>query len=72
MHEYAAGLHMNTRLEETNHADEQSWLLCSSSDTSITNNADGKASCETSKAHRETGTQLNETLVQRHLDINCG
>lgn len=50
-----------------NHSDEETGLLGSSSDTSITNNTDGKTSSETSETDRETGTKLNEASVEREV-----
>lgn len=50
-----------------NHSDEETGLLGSSSDTSITNNTDGKTSSETSETDRETGTKLNEASVEREI-----
>lgn len=49
-------------MNATHHADEKPWLLSSSTDTSVTDNANGEASSQTSETDRETSTQLNETL----------
>lgn len=46
------------------HTDEQSWLLSGTSDTSVTNNTNGKTSSQTGQTDRQTGTQLDETGVQ--------
>lgn len=51
----------------THHADEETGLLGRAAYTSITDDTDGKASCETCKADGETGAELNEALVKRHL-----
>jgi hypothetical protein len=53
--------------EDQNHADEQAGLLRSATDTSITNNTDGKASSKTSQTDGKTRTELNETSVQSHV-----
>lgn len=53
--------------ENQNHSDEETGLLGSSSDTSITNNTDGKTSSETSETDRETSTKLNEASVEREV-----
>lgn len=51
--------------ENKNHSDEEPGLLGSTTDTSITDNTDGKASSKTSKTDRETGTELDETSEER-------
>ncbi len=53
--------------ENQNHSDKEAGLLGSSSDTSVTNNTNGKASGKTSKTDRQTSTELDETSVQRKL-----
>ena len=53
--------------ENKNHADEETGLLSSSSNTSITNNTNGKTGSETSKSDGETSTELNETSEQRKV-----
>ena len=53
--------------ENQNHANEETRLLGSSTDTSITDNANGKASGETGKTDRETGTKLDEAGVECHI-----
>jgi hypothetical protein len=63
---------MSARLKKAYHANEEPWLLRSSPNTSISNNANSEASSKTRKADGETGAQLDEALVQRHLYINCG
>jgi hypothetical protein len=50
----------------TYHADEETRLLRSSTDTSVTNDADGEASRETREADRETCAELDEAVEQRH------
>lgn len=50
--------------ENQNHTDKQSWLLSSTTDTSVTNNTNGETSSQTGQTNRETSTQLNETGVQ--------
>ena len=47
----------------THHADEEPRLLRGAADTSVTNDANSKASSETSKTDRETRAELNEALV---------
>ena len=46
--------------ENQNHADEQSWLLSSTADTSVTDNTNGETSSETGKTDGETGAELDE------------
>lgn len=53
--------------EDKNHSDEESGLLSSTTDTSVTNNTDGETSSETSKTDGETSTELDETSVERLL-----
>ena len=55
---------------KTYHADEETGLLCSTANTGITNDTDGEACSKTSKTDGETGTELNEALVQRHLHLD--
>lgn len=50
--------------ENQNHSDEETGLLGSSSDTSITDNTNGETSGETSKTDGETSTELNEASEQ--------
>lgn len=53
--------------ENQNHADKETGLLSSSSDTSVTDDADGEACSKTGQTDRETCTKLDETGVQRKL-----
>jgi len=53
--------------ENKNHSDEETRLLGSSSNTSITDNTNGETSSETSKTDRETSTELDESGVERKL-----
>lgn len=46
------------------HSDEQSWLLRGTSDTSVTDNTNGKTSSQTGQADGQSGTQLDESGVQ--------
>lgn len=46
--------------ENQNHSDEQSRLLRGTTDTSITDNANGETSSQTSETDRQTGTELDE------------
>jgi len=55
--------------ENENHADEESWLLSGTPDTSITDDTDGETSGETGETDRQTGTELDETSVQRHRGL---
>ena len=50
--------------QDQKHTHEQSWLLSGTSDTSVTNNTNGKTSSQTGQTDRQTGTQLDETGVQ--------
>lgn len=54
------------------HPNEQPWLLSGSSNAGVTNNTNSKSSGETCETDRETGTELNETLVEGHPDLDCG
>ena len=47
--------------ENQDHADEKSWLLSSSTDTSVTDDTNGETGGQTSEADGETGTELDET-----------
>lgn len=58
--------------ENEDHADEQPWLLSGSSDTSVTDDTDGKSSSEPSKTDGKTGAELDEPLVQWHNRIQVG
>jgi len=42
-------------------------LLCSTTDTSITNDTDSETGSETGKTDGETSTELDETRVQGHV-----
>jgi hypothetical protein len=53
--------------ENKNHADEETGLLCSATDTSITDDTNGKSCSETSETDGETSTELNETSEERGL-----
>lgn len=55
--------------ENKNHADEESGLLRSASDTSVTDNTDGETSSHTGKTDGKTSTELNETGVEWDLDL---
>lgn len=57
--------------EDQNHTNEETGLLGGTTDTSVTDNADGETSGETGETDRETGAELNETGVERHgaLDV---
>ena len=50
--------------ENQNHADEKSWLLSSSSDTSVAHDANREAGSQTSETDSETGTELNEACEE--------
>jgi len=50
--------------ENENHADEESGLLSSTTDTSITNDTNCETSGKTSKTDSKTGAKLNETGVE--------
>ncbi len=50
--------------ENQDHADEKSWLLSSSSDTSVTHDTNGKSGSQTSETDSETGTELNEACEE--------
>jgi len=53
--------------ENQNHADEETGLLSSSTDTGVTNDTNGETSSETSETDRQTSTELDETSVEGHL-----
>jgi len=50
--------------QNQNHADEETGLLSSSSNTSITNNTNSETSGKTSKTDGQTSTELNEASVK--------
>ena len=50
--------------ENQDHADEKSWLLSSSSDTSVTHDTNREASSQTRETDSETGTELNEACEE--------
>ena len=50
--------------ENQDHADEETGLLGSSADTSITDNANGETSGHTGQTDGETGTELDEASVE--------
>ena len=52
--------------ENKNHSDEESGLLCGTTDTSITNDTDSETGSETGKTDSETSTKLDETSVESH------
>jgi len=54
----------------TYHSSEKSWLLSRGTHTGITDNSDSETSSHTGKADTKTGSQLNESSVQRHLLLN--
>ena len=58
------------KLRNTHHSDEKTRLLRGTTNTSITDDADSEASSKTSETDRQTCTELNETLVQGHLQLN--
>jgi hypothetical protein len=53
--------------EDQNHSDEQPGLLGGSSDTSVTDNSDGKTSSHTRETDGETSTELDEVGVERRV-----
>lgn len=53
------------------HSDEQTGLLCGSTDTSVTDDADGEAGCETREADAQASSQLQEPSEEGHLGIHC-
>ena len=53
--------------EDKNHADEQPRLLSGTSDTSITDDADGETGRKTSEADGETSAELDESSEERSL-----
>ena len=52
--------------ENEDHADEESGLLGGSSYTSVTDDANGESSSETSETDGQTRTELNESLSEGH------
>lgn len=50
--------------QDQKHTDEQSWLLGVTSDTSVTDNTNGKTSSQTGQTDSQTSTQLDEAGVQ--------
>lgn len=53
--------------ENENHSDEQPGLLGSSSDTSVTDNSDGKTSGHTRQTDSKTSTELDEVVEKRRF-----
>jgi hypothetical protein len=53
---------------ETYHAGEEPGLLGGTPDTSVSDDANGESSGKTGETDRETGTQLDESLRERHVD----
>lgn len=53
--------------QDQDHTDKQSWLLGGTSDTGVTDNADGEAGSQPCQADGQACTQLDETCVQRLL-----
>ena len=56
--------------EDKNHANEESGLLSSSTNTGVTNNTNSEASSKTSETDSQTSTELNETLRKGHCLLN--
>lgn len=52
--------------EDKNHTDEETWLLCGTTDTGVTDNSDSETSCETGETDSETCAELDETGVEGH------
>ena len=57
--------------QDQKHTHEQSWLLGVTSDTSVTDDTNGKTSSQTGQTDGQTSTQLDETSVQG-LDLLQG
>jgi hypothetical protein len=53
--------------ENQNHADKETGLLGSSSDTGIADNTNGEPGGKTSKTDRQPSTELDESSIQRKL-----
>lgn len=53
--------------QNQNHANEQTGLLCSASDTSVANNTNSKPSSKTSETDGKTSTKLDKTGVEREV-----
>ena len=53
------------------HSDEETRLRRSTTNASITDDANSEARSKTSKTDGETSTELDEALVQRHLQVHC-
>lgn len=53
--------------ENQNHTNEKSGLLCGSSNTGVTNNANSEAGSETGESDGQTSTELDEAGVERRL-----
>lgn len=53
--------------ENKNHADEESWLLSSTTDTSVTDDTNSETSSETSETDGETSTELDEASEERQI-----
>ena len=64
-------MHSRGLTKNTHHANEEPGLLCRATDTSITDDTNGKTGSKTSETDRETGTELDEALEERHLHCDC-
>ena len=60
------------RSSGADHPNKEPWLLCITSDTGVANDSNCKTSRKTSKTNRETSTELDKTLEERHLRRDCG
>jgi len=54
--------------ENENHSDEESWLLSSTPDTSVTDDTNSKAGSKTCETNGETSTKLDEASSKRHMN----
>lgn len=56
--------------EDENHADIETWLLRTGTDSSITNDSNSKTSGHTTQSNRDTSSELQESCVDRHPLFN--
>ena len=56
---------------DTDHSNEEPWLLCGTPDTGVTDDSNSETSSETRETDRETSTKLDEALEEGHFRGNC-
>lgn len=56
--------------EDQDHTDEETWLLGSTTDTSITYNTDSETGSQTAKTDTKTCTKIDETPTKRSITVD--